>query len=134
MSISHRSATQVICDEFPDEINREKEFYRVRGLPCPKDIPPNPGDVDEDKSMSDVHAESDYHRQDEQVNVCLECISSNLKTLKRRFIRCSAQATILHLKKFVAKKVLNGMEKYRDVILNFMKLYLNVTYSLSFSD
>lgn len=68
-----------------------------------------------DEKPADVHAESDYHRQDEQVNVCLECISTNLKTLKRRFIRCSAQATILHLKKFVAKKVLNGMEKYRDV-------------------
>lgn len=75
----------------------------------------NPGEGDEEKPAADVHAESDYHRQDEQVNVCLECISSNLKTLKRRFIRCSAQATILHLKKFVAKKVLNGMEKYRDV-------------------
>lgn len=87
----------------------------MRGLPCPKDIPPNPGELEEEKSVADVHAESDYHRQDEQVNVCLECISSNLKTLKRRFIRCSAQATILHLKKFVAKKVLNGMEKYRDV-------------------
>lgn len=69
----------------------------------------------DDEKPADVHAESDYHRQDEQVNVCLECVSANLKTLKRRFIRCSAQATILHLKKFVAKKVLNGMEKYRDV-------------------
>jgi polycomb group RING finger protein 3 len=38
-----------------------------------------------------------------------------MKTLKRRFIRCSAQATITHLKKFIAKKVLNGTEKYRDV-------------------
>lgn len=100
---------------FLDEIARERDFYRQRGLPCPKDIPPNPGDVEDEKQANDVHAESDYHRQDEQVNVCLECISSNLKTLKRRFIRCSAQATILHLKKFVAKKVLNGMEKYRDV-------------------
>lgn len=98
-----------------DEITREREFYHQRGLPCPKDIPPNPGELEEEKPSADVHAESDYHRQDEQVNVCLECISSNLKTLKRRFIRCSAQATILHLKKFVAKKVLNGMEKYRDV-------------------
>lgn len=98
-----------------DEINREREFYRLRGLPCPKDIPINPNDVEEEKTSADAHAESDYHRQDEQVNVCLECISSNLKTLKRRFIRCSAQATIMHLKKFVAKKVLNGMEKYRDV-------------------
>jgi hypothetical protein len=42
-----------------------------------------------------------------------------MKTLKRRFIRCSAQATITHLKKFIAKKVLNGTEKYRDVSLAF---------------
>lgn len=54
-----------------------------------------------------------------QVNVCLECMSTNMKTLKRRFIRCSAQATITHLKKFIAKKVLNGTEKYRDVSLAF---------------
>lgn len=50
-----------------------------------------------------------------QVNVCLECMNASLKTLKRRFIRCSAQATITHMKKFIAKKVLSGMEKYRDV-------------------
>ncbi|KOB76740.1 Ring finger protein [Operophtera brumata] len=49
------------------------------------------------------------------VNVCLECISTSLRTLKRSFIRCSAQATITHLKKFVAKKVLNGMDKYREI-------------------
>ncbi|XP_019868506.1 polycomb group RING finger protein 3 [Aethina tumida] len=106
---------KLVPDLQKNEIARERDFYRQRGLPCPKDIPPNPGDVEDEKQANDVHAESDYHRQDEQVNVCLECISSNLKTLKRRFIRCSAQATILHLKKFVAKKVLNGMEKYRDI-------------------
>lgn len=53
-----------------------------------------------------------------QVNVCLECMNASLKTLKRRFIRCSAQATITHVKKFIAKKVLNGMEKYRDVSIH----------------
>lgn len=59
-----------------------------------------------------------------QVNVCLECISTSLRTLKRSFIRCSAQATITHLKKFVAKKVLNGMEKYREVsIILFLSSY-----------
>lgn len=98
-----------------DEIKREREFYRARGLPCPKDVLPNAGDVEDEKASADAHAEADYHRADEQVNVCLECISTNLKTLKRRFIRCSAQATITHLKKFIAKKVLNGLEKYRDV-------------------
>ncbi|KAJ8968467.1 hypothetical protein NQ314_002285 [Rhamnusium bicolor] len=107
---------KLVPDLQKNEINREREFYRQRGLPNPKDIPLTNGDIHGDDNHADnTHAESDYHRQDEQVNVCLECISSNLKTLKRRFIRCSAQATILHLKKFVAKKVLNGMEKYRDV-------------------
>lgn len=66
--------------------------------------------------LNEAHQESDYHRMDEQVNLCLECSSaSNLKNLKRRFIRCSSQATITQLKKFVAKKVLNGIEKYREV-------------------
>ncbi|KAG5899251.1 hypothetical protein JTB14_035429 [Gonioctena quinquepunctata] len=107
---------KLVPDLQKDEMNREKEFYRQRGLPNPKDIPLTNGDVHAEENHTDTsHAESDYHRQDEQVNVCLECISSNLKSLKRRFIRCSAQATILHLKKFVAKKVLNGVEKYRDI-------------------
>lgn len=62
------------------------------------------------------HQESDYHRMDEQVNLCLESSTNgSLKTLKRRFIRCSSQATITQLKKFVAKKVLNEMSKYREV-------------------
>jgi polycomb group RING finger protein 3 len=53
---------------FADEIKREREFYRMRGLPCPKDIPPNAGEIEEEKAAPDQHAESDYHRQDEQVS------------------------------------------------------------------
>lgn len=106
---------KLVPDLQENEIKREREFYRARGLPCPKDVLPNAGEVEEEKATADAHAESDYHRADEQVNVCLECINTSLKTLKRRFIRCSAQATITHLKKFIAKKVLNGMEKYRDI-------------------
>lgn len=50
-----------------DEIKREREFYRARGLPCPKDILPNAGEIEEEKANVDTHAESDYHRTDEQV-------------------------------------------------------------------
>ncbi|OWK13639.1 hypothetical protein Celaphus_00017216, partial [Cervus elaphus hippelaphus] len=39
------------------------------------------------------------------VSICLECNSSKLRGLKRKWIRCSAQATVLHLKKFIAKKL-----------------------------
>lgn len=101
-----------IC--YTDEAKREREFYKSRNLPNPKDLPLNNEDESFDR-MNDTHVESDYHRQDEQVNVCLECISNNLNALKRRFIRCSSQATITHLKKFVAKKVLNGIDKYKEV-------------------
>lgn len=97
-----------------DETSRERVFYKIRGLPNPKDIPLQNLDINSE-DQNDPHAASDYHRQDEQVNVCLECINPNLKALKRRYIRCSAQATILHLKKFIAMKILNGMEKYREI-------------------
>lgn len=55
---------------FLDEIKREREFYRARGLPCPKDILPNAAEVEEEKATADAHAESDYHRADEQVSCC----------------------------------------------------------------
>lgn len=97
-----------------DETKRERDFYKSRNLPCPKDLPQNHDEEPFDR-LNESHIESDYHRQDEQVNVCLECMSNNINALKRRFIRCSSQATITHLKKFVAKKVLNGMDKYKEV-------------------
>lgn len=115
-----------IYDFFPlnvDELKRERDFYKNRNLPCPKDIPLN---HEEDvEKINEAHMDSDYHRQDEQVNVCLECMSNNLNALKRRFIRCSSQATITHLKKFVAKKLLNGVDNYREVMcfVNFIYLF-----------
>ncbi|CAH2095754.1 unnamed protein product [Euphydryas editha] len=105
---------KLVPDLQDNELKRERDFYRARGLPCPKDAAlaaDKPGAGDEPEQPDNT----DCHRKDEQVNVCLECISTSLRTLKRSFIRCSAQATITHLKKFVAKKVLNGMEKYREI-------------------
>lgn len=49
------------------------------------------------------------------MNIGLECVASHLKSLKKRFLRVSSQATITHLKKFIALKVLEGSDKYRDV-------------------
>ena len=51
-----------------------------------------------------------------QVSICLECNSSKLRGLKRKWIRCSAQATVLHLKKFIAKKLnLTSFNEVRKV-------------------
>lgn len=67
----------------------------------------------------------------EQVNLLLEFKSgtgdSNLggtgkpdssplhPNLKRKFIRCSSLATVTHLKKYIAKKLLSSIDKYKDI-------------------
>lgn len=54
---------------------------------------------------SAARASSHVSSPPRQVSICLECNSSKLRGLKRKWIRCSAQATVLHLKKFIAKKL-----------------------------
>ncbi|XP_050520826.1 polycomb group RING finger protein 3 isoform X2 [Daktulosphaira vitifoliae] len=98
-----------------DEIKREREFYRIRGLPYPKEVPAGTEIDDEKMAQDQAAADSDFHRTDEQVNIGLECVASHLKSLKKKFLRVSSQATITHLKKFIAVKVLDGTEKYRDI-------------------
>ena len=45
----------------------------------------------------------------------LECGTPTLKSLKRKYIRCSTQATITHLKKYLALKLFKDIEKYKEV-------------------
>ncbi|XP_077294091.1 polycomb group ring finger 3-like lethal (3) 73Ah [Arctopsyche grandis] len=130
---------KLVPDLQQNEMAREREFYRIRGIPCPKDAAlgdtANGGQGGDRTAPAndENHPDStDYHRRDEQVNVCLECTSANLKTLKRRYIRCSAQATITHLKKFIAKKVLNGIEKYRDIDILCNNELLGKDHTLKF--
>ncbi|KAL1788715.1 Polycomb group RING finger 3 [Sigmodon hispidus] len=53
-----------------------------------------------------------------KVSICLECNSSKLRGLKRKWIRCSAQATVLHLKKFIAKKLNLSSFNELDILCN----------------
>uniref|UniRef100_A0A8D0TU79 Polycomb group ring finger 3 n=1 Tax=Sus scrofa TaxID=9823 RepID=A0A8D0TU79_PIG len=105
------------------EMRKQREFYHKLGLEVPGDVK---GETCSAKQHLDSHRngetkaedssnkeaaeekqeeDGDYHRSDEQVSICLECNSSKLRGLKRKWIRCSAQATVLHLKKFIAKKL-----------------------------
>ncbi|XP_024211669.1 polycomb group RING finger protein 3 isoform X3 [Pan troglodytes] len=105
------------------EMRKQREFYHKLGMEVPGDIKGETcsakqhldshrnGETKADDSSNKEAAEekpeedNDYHRSDEQVSICLECNSSKLRGLKRKWIRCSAQATVLHLKKFIAKKL-----------------------------
>ena len=102
-----------------DEYDRERKFYRERGLPCPKDQAleeEKEKDAEEreteDAKTPDANTNMDFHRFDEQVGIQLELKDDNDTkknlALKRRFIRCSSIATVTHLKKFIAKNPQKG--------------------------
>ncbi|KAK3698103.1 hypothetical protein QZH41_017523 [Actinostola sp. cb2023] len=70
------------------------------------------------KTQDPTPTTSDYHRSDEQTAIRMECYRSTngkypLKPLDRKFIRLSSQATVQHLKKFLAKKL--SLENHSDV-------------------
>lgn len=57
-----------------------------------------------------------YHRDDEQIGIELITSSEELiKQIKAKFIRCSSQLTINHLKKFISKLIYKTTDKHKDV-------------------
>merc|ERR1711963_619198 len=74
---------------------------------------------DEESNTPDANTNMDFHRFDEQVGLQLELKDDNDTkknlALKRRFIRCSSLATVTHLRKFIAKKLLTNVDKHKDI-------------------
>lgn len=100
-----------------DEDKREKEFYRSRGLPYPKAILEK-SQTDCNQNVTDVvEVTCNFHKSDEQVGVeLLSLDEKQMAQLREPFLRCSSQTTIKHLKKFLATKFFNEIERQRDVI------------------
>ena len=62
--------------------------------------------------------QSDHHRTDEQINLYVIPHSScDLKPLKCKYVRLSNLATVTHLKKYIALKLFNDMERYKELDL-----------------
>ncbi|ELU04103.1 hypothetical protein CAPTEDRAFT_149212 [Capitella teleta] len=122
--ISHdRTMQDIVFKLVPNlqqsESKRFDDFYTTRGLPIPKTHPVGLEDqkdvTKEERTQSHANDDGDCHRSDEQVNVFLECNAHHLKSLKRKYIRCSSQSTITHLKKFIALKIYNNIDRFKDV-------------------
>lgn len=63
-------------------------------------------------------AHHDYHRDDEQINLFVTPNSScDLKALKNKYIRISCLATVTLLKKYIAHKLYNDQERYKELDL-----------------
>lgn len=90
------------------EVQREHEFYKSRNLQNSKSL------ASDCSRVNDTRV-ADY-QQNDQVNVILEGRDdSNLNAIKIRFIRCSPKTTVTHLKKFVARNILNRIDAYKEV-------------------
>ncbi|TSK45879.1 Polycomb group RING finger protein 3 [Bagarius yarrelli] len=116
------------------ELKKQRDFYQKLGMEVPGDIKgelcnmkahldlQRNGEVKSEDTAKEgeekPEEDNDYHRSDEQVSICLECNSSKLRGLKRKWIRCSAQATVLHLKKFIAKKLNLTSFNELDILCN----------------
>ncbi|KAJ8026083.1 Polycomb group RING finger protein 3 [Holothuria leucospilota] len=95
------------------EVAREKKFYETFGKKEPEDKE----DEDTKKNEEIRKDDNDYHRNDEQVKICLECCNSQLSQLRKKYIRISSQATVMHVKKFLAKKLRIELNKL-DLLCN----------------
>jgi len=117
------------------EEKREQEFYRKRGLPMPKALAASSEEKENTSSevTTDSNTDQDYHRSDEQVNVRLDCCDdSQMEPLKRKYIRCSSQTTITHLKKFISLKLFGTLDRFREVDIFFNDELLGKDHTLKF--
>ncbi|KAM7045105.1 polycomb group RING finger protein 3-like [Molossus nigricans] len=118
------------------EMRKQRRFYHKLGMEVPGDIKGESGcarqhsdphgndetkaDESSNKELAEEKQEedSDYHWSYEQVSICLECNSSKVRGLKHKWICCSTQATMLHLKKFIAKKLNLSSFNELDILCN----------------
>ncbi|XP_071506781.1 polycomb group RING finger protein 3-like, partial [Diadema antillarum] len=94
------------------EETREREFYESFGKTEPEE---KPEDMQNDIAKD---VDDDCHRNDEQVKIVLENCPNKLRPLRKKFIRISSQATINHIKKFVAKKLQIDKFNELDILCN----------------
>ncbi len=107
------------------EKRKEKLFYESFGKKEPEE---KEEETREDCILKEEDA--DCHRSDEQVKICLECNTEQLRPLRKKFIRISAQATINHIRKFVAKKL--KLECFQQVEILCNEELLGKDHTLKF--
>ncbi|KAI3351424.1 hypothetical protein L3Q82_020275, partial [Scortum barcoo] len=100
-------------EEKPEEDN---DYHRSDEQSC--QMSPREEEEEEEGNRGEEHEMTDENERFAAVSICLECNSSKLRGLKRKWIRCSAQATVLHLKKFIAKKLNLTSFNELDILCN----------------
>ncbi|XP_060788830.1 polycomb group RING finger protein 5-A isoform X2 [Neoarius graeffei] len=81
--------------------------------------------VSEDEEDREEGERGDYHRNDPQIAICLDCLRNNgqsgestVKGLMKKFIRCSTRVTVGTIKKFLCVKLKLPSSYELDVLCN----------------
>lgn len=74
--------------------------------------------IDTNGQHQNKPSQTDYHRNDEQINVYISpAPNCDLRAMSRKFLRISCLATVTLLKKYIAKKLYNDPERYKELDL-----------------
>jgi len=74
--------------------------------------------IDEENGNETNNKNSDKNHSKKEIDENGQNKHNSVKNppmLKRKFLRCSSLATVTHLKKFIAKKLLSSLDRYKDV-------------------
>jgi len=118
------------------EFKRRLHYYKSNKLPLPDEIKaicqkrniPN-------HSINDLKEDGkkqNFHKFDEQIDVYLRSTNCQLRHLKRPFLQCSVHATIKILKKFLAKNLGYGADKYAELDILCNEEILGKDHTLHF--
>jgi polycomb group RING finger protein 3 len=77
-----------------------------------------PIDTNGQEQLNKEAPQHDYHREDEQINLyVIPHPSCDLKALKNKYIRLSNLATVTLMKKYIAIKLFNDVDRYKELDL-----------------
>lgn len=109
------------------EEQQEMDFWRKNKSRANGDEGPRAkrSRVSEEEEDREEGEGGDYHRNDPQIAVCLDCLRNNgqsgestVKGLMKKFIRCSTRVTVGTIKKFLCVKLKLPSSYELDVLCN----------------
>lgn len=133
-----RTMQDVVYKLVPSLQNREKkreEKFKRKNNPTAKSKAKSHNSSLSKSYKRKLKVENDYHRNDEQVAICLECQrlpenKRSIQPLKRKYLRLSSQATVQILRKYVAKKL--KLKSHTDIDIFCNEELLGKDHTLKF--
>ncbi|CAF3444293.1 unnamed protein product [Rotaria socialis] len=108
-------AYKLVPHLYKEEIERQIAYYKERDLPYPPSLVEKLQEKRDEEEQQTIPANSDLHIYDDQVAICIDTKTRDIESFPRKFIICSSNATVTHLKKLLAKMIFQDPYQYRKI-------------------